>query len=62
MEAEVKKIKTINVEFLGQLVNSMDEAVDKLKEAKEGNKIAYSNKIKKLILDIQKKIREELSK
>ena len=62
MEAEVKKIKTINVEFLGQLVNSMDEAVDKLEEAKERNKIAYSNKIKKLILDIQKKIREELSK
>lgn len=61
MEDEVSKAKVINVELLGQLVNSMSDAGEKLEGAKLENRIADFNKIKKFILDIQEKLKEELT-
>ena len=46
--------------LLGQLINSMEDAVKKLEQAKDKNKIEDFNKIKAFILDNQKKIRGEL--
>ena len=50
-----------DVEFLGQLVDSMADAVEKLEEAKERNRIVEFNKLKRFILDIQKKVDGELN-
>jgi len=46
--------------FLMQLVGSLADFATKLEEAKSKNKIDDFNKIKKLILDIQEKINEEI--
>ncbi|MDO8516662.1 MAG: hypothetical protein Q7S33_00910 [Nanoarchaeota archaeon] len=46
--------------LLGQLVSSMEDAVKKLEQAINKNKIEDFNKIKTFILDNQKKIKEEL--
>ncbi len=50
-----------DVEFLGQLVDSMADAVEKLEEVKSQNKITEFNRLKNFILDIQKKIDGELN-
>lgn len=47
---------------LSQLVNSMEEAVHKLENAKNKNDFDEFGKIKNFILDIQKKINEEILK
>lgn len=51
-----------DLNFLGQLVNSMDEAVEKLEQAKEKNKVEDFNKIKSFILDLHVKIGEAITK
>ena len=51
-----------DLNFLGQLVNSMDEAVEKLEEAKSKNKKEDYEKIKKFILDLYVKIGEAITK
>ncbi len=47
-----------DVEFLGQMVESMADAVEKLEEAESGNKIEEFNKIRDFILELQRKIGE----
>jgi len=49
-----------DIEFLGQLVDSMGDAVEKLEEAKKKNRISEFNKIKMFILKLQRKINSEL--
>jgi hypothetical protein len=51
-----------DVIFLEQLVNVMQDAVIKLEAAKNTNKIDEVNRLKSFILDIQKKINDEISK
>jgi hypothetical protein len=51
-----------DVLLLSQLVNSMSDAAKKLEQAKNNNKIEEFNKIKSFVLDLQKKIGEELEK
>jgi len=46
--------------FLGQLVNSMYEAVLKLENAEKKGKTADEDSLKKFILDMQKKMETEL--
>ena len=60
-EVEAGETKTVDVELLGQLVNSMADAIEKLEKAKKESRITDSNKIKNFILDIQKKINAELT-
>ncbi len=50
------------VEVLSQLVDSMSDAVGKLEEARELNKLSEFSKLKGFILEIQKKINEEVKK
>ena len=50
--------KECDVEFLGQMVESMADAVEKLEEAESGNKIEEFNKIRNFILELQRKIGE----
>ena len=50
----------MDVEFIGQLVDSMEEGVLKLEKAEAaGDKVA-ANKLKIFIMDAQKKISEAL--
>jgi hypothetical protein len=49
-----------DLEFLGQLIGSMSEAVDKLEEAKNNHDSAREKKLEDFILDIQRKIGGEL--
>ena len=47
-------------EFLGQLIHSVDEAVDKLGVARQKGKINEVKSLKKFILSMQHKILNEL--
>jgi len=49
-----------DLEFLGQLVDSMSEAVDKLEKARDSGNKKEARKIEEFILDMQKKFNEEL--
>jgi len=51
-----------DISLLGQLVNSLSEAVGKLEQAKINNQVSEFNKIRDFILQIQGKIKEELAK
>jgi exonuclease VII small subunit len=51
-------LKRGNVEFLNQLVSSLERAQPKLEEAYQSKSYDEFNKIKKFILAIQKKILE----
>lgn len=48
--------------FLSQLVNVMQDAVLKIEAAKNANKLDEVNRLKAFVLDIQKKINDEISK
>lgn len=48
--------------LLNQMINSMSDAVIRLEAAKNQSKADEFNKLKLFILDIQKKIDEEISK
>lgn len=45
---------------LGQLIDSMEEGVMKLEEAKEGNNLSGAGEIKRAILNFQKRINQEI--
>lgn len=47
-----------NVEFLGQLINSLEKAREKLEEAYEKKSYDEFNNLKKFLLNLQKKIIE----
>ncbi len=47
-----------NMEFLGQLISSLEKARPKLEEAYQKNSYEDFNRVKKFILNIQKKIIE----
>ena len=46
--------------FLSQLISSMSDAVEKLEEAKQKNNISDFRKLQALILNIHKKIDQEI--
>jgi len=46
----------VDVEFVGQLVNSMDEAVLKLENAVASNKTSDANKLRTFIFDLHRQI------
>jgi len=46
----------VDVEFIGQLVVSMDDAVLQLEKAIEGSKINEANKLRTFIFDLHKQI------
>jgi len=46
--------------FLQQLLDSMSDAIEKLEQVAEQNKIEEFNKLKAFILDIQTKIKLEI--
>jgi len=48
-----------DVFLLSQLINSMEDAVNKLEVTKSLNNLAEFNKIKEFILDLQKRIDTE---
>lgn len=50
-----------DVSILSQLVESLSDAIDKLEVAQAQNRIEDFNKIRNFILDLQKKINEEIS-
>ncbi len=49
-----------DVNFLKQLVDSLDEAIIKLEEAVEDEDVKQIGILKKFILEVQGKIKEEL--
>ena len=51
-------INSENVEFLGQLVNSLEKAETKLEQAYQNQNYDEFNKLKKLMMQIQKRISE----
>jgi hypothetical protein len=53
-------IKEENIEFLKQLAASLEKAGPKLEEAYKSKSNAEFNRIKKFILEIQKKIYEAI--
>ncbi|MFZ5955154.1 MAG: hypothetical protein ACOYT4_01910 [Nanoarchaeota archaeon] len=52
----------MNTALLEQLINSMSDALKKLEEAKMKGDSDNFNRNKKLIIDMQKKIKEETEK
>jgi hypothetical protein len=50
-----------DIEVISHLVGSMEELVKKLEKSASENKIDDANKIKSTILEISKKIREEIA-
>jgi len=46
----------VDVEFVGQLVNSMDDAVLRLEEAVAGDRNDEANKLRTFIFDLHKQI------
>ena len=46
----------VDVEFVGQLVNSMNDAVLRLERAIVGNEITQANKLRTFIFDLHKQI------
>lgn len=51
-----------DIEVLSQLLNSMSDAVEKMDELKNSNKVQDFNKIKTFVLDLQEKINEEIQR
>ena len=50
----------MNVEFIGQLISSMEQAITRLEWAVGAGKNDDANKMKVFIFDLQKKITEAL--
>ncbi|MCG8702066.1 MAG: hypothetical protein MI922_28690 [Bacteroidales bacterium] len=50
----------MDVEFIGQLIDSMEEAVLKMEVAIKNKDAAAANKLKVFVFDIHKKISEAL--
>lgn len=50
------------IEVIGQLINSMSDAVEKLEQAKDTNNIQEYNKIKAFMMDLHIRLKVELSK
>mgnify|MGYP001426840796 CR=1 FL=1 len=53
--------KMVDVIFVGQLIESMSEAVVKLKEALGKGDVEYANRLRVFIFDVHNKIEEALS-
>ena len=51
-----------DIDILSQLINSMSDAVDKLEQAQRANRLTDFEKIKSFILDMQKRIKIELTR
>jgi len=51
-----------NIILLGQMIESMSEAIDRLERAANENKLNEFNTLKKYILDLHEKIKKELEK
>jgi len=51
----------VDVEFIGQLVNSMDDAVLQLERAVSENKKDQANKLRTFIFDLHKQIESGLT-
>lgn len=49
-----------NIEFLAQLVGALQKAEPKLEEAFKSQSPEYFSKVKKFVLEIQKKINEAI--
>jgi len=58
MEKEEKNFNQEDVKFLNQLINSLEESELKLEEAYDKKDYEAFNRIKKMMLQIQKKISE----
>lgn len=50
----------VNIEFVGQLVNSMEDAVLKLEQAIAQKNTDEANKLRTFIFDLHKKINEAM--
>lgn len=50
----------MDIEFIGQLVDSMEEGVNRLEQAVAGNDKVSATKLKIFILEVQRKISEAL--
>ena len=51
----------IDIQFLSQLIESMEDAVNKLEEAKNSGRKDEVNKLKVFIFDLHQKINESLT-
>lgn len=51
-------VKTGDIEFLSQVVNSLDQALSKLEEAYSKKDFDLFNKSKKFVLEMEEKIKE----
>jgi hypothetical protein len=51
----------VNIEFVGQLIDSMSEGVSRLEDAIEDNRVDDINKLKVFIFDLHRKITEAMS-
>jgi len=52
----------VDVEFVGQLVDSMEDAVLRLEKAVESGNVDEENKLRVFIFDLHKRIAEEAGK
>ena len=50
----------MDIEFIGQLVDSMEEGVVRLEQAVKANDKVSATKLKVFVLDVQRKISEAL--
>ena len=50
----------VDIDFLGQLIESMSDAVQRLEKAVNKNNVAEANELRTFIFDLHRKINEAL--
>ena len=50
----------VDIEFVGQLIHSMDDAVSRLEKAVAENKISDANKLRTFIFDLHRQVEDAM--